>query len=326
MKDSYQPPQRPMQLTELQVEALIKFSKEHPNGSSFNEYVTSFPELSGVTKFNVSKHNLGSNVENFIKALPKSTEILILSECGITLEYFEATLKCISNTLINISFLDLSMNINVASSTKELKLLEFPLMPSSLIGLDIGNNNFGKHIFSLVQSLPQSLIELDLNENYMGKDGLAVFETIASRLPHLKLLEASSLGEGIDTLGIVKCITKFSNLTHLDFTCNNLDKGCLEVIKTFPSKMPFLKEIDIKYFKSSTVSKDDIAEIVKWFDDHNKLFESWNECLFSGFKAYKDSDSSFCLNKDIMSHLIENYYEPVVQLITQYDTPVDTLD
>lgn len=51
MKDECQPPQRPTKLTEFQVQALIKFGQEHPDGSSFNEYITSFPELSGVTRF-----------------------------------------------------------------------------------------------------------------------------------------------------------------------------------------------------------------------------------------------------------------------------------
>lgn len=326
MKDTYQPPQRPTQLSELQVKALIKFGAEHPDGSSFNEYITSFPELSGVTKFNVSKHNLGSNVENFIKALPKSTEILILSECGITLEYFEATLKCISNKLINISFLDLSMNTNEDNDTNNIKLLEFPPMPASLKFIDLGINNFGKHIFSLVKILPISLLGLSIYGNKMGKDALEIFEIIASRLSHLESLEADFLGNEVDTLGILKSIGKIASLTHLEFTGNNLDKDCLEILKTFPSKLLSLKEIDIRSFNPSIVNAEDIAEIAKWFDNHNKLFESWNECLFSGFKAYKDSDSSFCLNQDVMSYLIGNHYEPVVQLITQSDTPVDTFD
>jgi|GEM_PF-5280179 len=169
MKDHAEGLEYRTKLKKLQVQALIKFGQEHPEGSSFNEYITSFPELSGVTKFKVSGHNLGNDIEAFITALPKSTDMLILKKCQITLEYFDATLKCISGKLTNISFLQLSKNFNVDDNTKDIELLEFPLMPISLTGLDIGNNNFGKHIFSLVKTLLQSLIELNLYGNKMGE-------------------------------------------------------------------------------------------------------------------------------------------------------------
>jgi hypothetical protein len=305
-------------LSEDQVKALTKFGQKHPEGSSFDEYIISFPELSGVTEFRASKYELGSNTKSFITALPRSTKTLILSECGITLDLFESTLECIASRLINISFIDLSDNFDVDDNIINLELLKFPLMPTSLKGLDLGNNNFGKHIFSLAETLPLSILELDIYGNKMGENASVVFKIVKKRLPYLEVLEADCLGSGIDTSGVLKRVSKLNNLTKFSFVSNNLDKDCLEVIKTFPVNMPLLKEIDIKYFNSSTVNAEDIEELENWFKDHNNKFEPLIKGLFAGFMAYKDANSGFCLNKDTMSHLIGNHYEPVVQL---YQSP-----
>lgn len=313
-------------LSEDQVKALTKFGQKHPEGSSFDEYIISFPELSGVTEFRASKYKLGSNTKSFIIALPRSTKTLILSDCGITLDFFESTLECIASRLINISFIDLCDNFDVDNNIRDLELLKFPLMPTSLKGLDLGNNNFGKHIFSLAETLPLSILELDIYGNKMGENASVVFKIVKNRLPYLEVLEADCLGSGIDTSGVLKCVSNLNNLTRFSFVSNNLDKDCLEVIKTFPVNMPFLKEIDIKHFNSSTVNAEDIEELENWFKDHNKKVKLHNKSLFTGFMVYKYADSEFCLSKDVMSYFIGNHQEYEVELITQPDAPVDTLD
>lgn len=199
-------------------------------------------------------------------------------------------------------------------------------MPISLTELNIGNNNFGKHIFSLAKSLPQSLIELDLYEIKMGKDALELFEIVASRLPNLKSLEASFLGGEIDTLGILKCIRKISSLTYLDFTSNILDTDCLDVIKTFTYRLPKLQQLDIQGFKSLPNYNLDIANLVQHYEKHNQNVKPHNESLFSGFMVYKYVNSEFCLSKDVMSYFIGNHHEHEVKLITSYEASIDTLD